>query len=122
MWLKQPLEKKPPTRTTRQAHWALDEEDDTNFERKRSEYYVKVLVVADRSMMQYHQSDEDLRHYILTLMSHVALLYKHASIGNSISLSVVNIWMLNTTVFTNPNSQGKKREKGGAVARRNRVS
>ncbi|XP_063930505.1 A disintegrin and metalloproteinase with thrombospondin motifs 9-like isoform X2 [Zophobas morio] len=94
------IEEPPHTessRLPREADWPAD--------RKTNEYFVKVLVVADRSMIQYHQSNDDLKHYILILMSHAALLYKDASIGNSISLSVVNIWMLNNTVFTSNNSQ-----------------
>lgn len=90
-------------RTTREASWPVNYESDG----KTNEYFVKVLVVADRSMVQYHQSMEELKHYILILMSHAALLYKDASIGNSISLSVVNIWMMNNTAFTSNNSQGK---------------
>jgi hypothetical protein len=96
------------SRTPREADWPVNYDTD----RKSNEYFVKVLVVADRSMIQYHQSNEDLKHYILILMSHAALLYKDASIGNSISLSVVNIWMLNNTVFTSNNSQST-----GPVAR-----
>lgn len=90
------------SRKVRDADWPINYE-----ETKTNEYFVKVLVVADRSMIEYHQSTEDLKHYILILMSHAALLYKDASIGNSISLSVVNIWMLNNTAFTTNNSQGK---------------
>ncbi|XP_008190626.1 A disintegrin and metalloproteinase with thrombospondin motifs 9 isoform X2 [Tribolium castaneum] len=89
------------SRKIRDADWPINYETD----QKTNEYFVKVLVVADRSMIQYHQSNEDLKHYILILMSHAALLYKDASIGNSISLSVVNIWLLNNTVFTSNNSQ-----------------
>lgn len=96
-------ENRETLRTTREASWPVNYEND----RKTNEYFLKVLVVADRSMVQYHQSTEELKHYILILMSHAALIYKDASIGNSISLSVVNIWMLNNTVFTSNNSQGE---------------
>lgn len=51
--------------------------------------YVETLVVADESMAQFHGSD--LKHYLLTLMSVAARLYKHPSILNSISIVVVKI-------------------------------
>lgn len=51
--------------------------------------YVETLVVADESMAQFH--GDDLKHYILTLMSVAARLYKHPSILNSISIVVVKI-------------------------------
>lgn len=36
------------------------------------EYFIKTMVVADRLMLEYHKTREDLVHYILTLMSHVS--------------------------------------------------
>lgn len=51
--------------------------------------YVETLVVADESMAQFH--GDDLKHYILTLMSVAARLYKHPSILNSINVVVVKI-------------------------------
>ncbi|KAG7278032.1 hypothetical protein CRUP_010966 [Coryphaenoides rupestris] len=49
--------------------------------------FVEVLVVADESMVKFH--GDDLKHYILTLMSVAAKLYKHPSILNSINIVVV---------------------------------
>ncbi|XP_028321223.1 A disintegrin and metalloproteinase with thrombospondin motifs 15-like [Gouania willdenowi] len=49
--------------------------------------FVEVLVVADESMVRFH--GDDLKHYVLTLMSVAARLYKHPSILNSISIVVV---------------------------------
>ncbi|KAJ0062101.1 hypothetical protein NL108_015684 [Boleophthalmus pectinirostris] len=46
--------------------------------------YVETLIAADESMAQFH--GDDLKHYILTLMSVAARLYKHPSILNSISI------------------------------------
>lgn len=63
------------------------------------EFHIETLIVADKTMAQYHNTDEDLNHYILTLMSHVALLFKHATIGNPISLAVVEIVTLKETEF-----------------------
>lgn len=51
--------------------------------------YVETLVVADESMAQFH--GDDLKHYLLTLMSVAARLYKHPSILNSINIVVVKI-------------------------------
>ncbi|KAJ3589609.1 hypothetical protein NHX12_010454 [Muraenolepis orangiensis] len=49
--------------------------------------YVETLVVADQSMLEFH--GDDLTHYLLTLMSVAARLYRHPSIRNSISVVVV---------------------------------
>ncbi|XP_067112776.1 A disintegrin and metalloproteinase with thrombospondin motifs 15a [Osmerus mordax] len=55
--------------------------------------YVEALIVADESMAQFH--GDDLKHYLLTLMSVAARLYKHPSILNSISIIVVKFIVLN---------------------------
>ena len=57
--------------------------------------YVETLVVADESMALFH--GDDLKHYILTLMSVAARLYKHPSILNSISIVVVKILIISET-------------------------
>ncbi|XP_059824920.1 A disintegrin and metalloproteinase with thrombospondin motifs 1 [Hypanus sabinus] len=51
--------------------------------------YVETLLVADQSMAEFHGAG--LKHYLLTLMSVAAKLYKHPSIKNSINLVVVKI-------------------------------
>ncbi|XP_061753596.1 A disintegrin and metalloproteinase with thrombospondin motifs 15-like [Nerophis ophidion] len=51
--------------------------------------YVETLVVADQTMVEFH--GDNLKHYILTLMSVAARLYKHPSILNSINIVVVKI-------------------------------
>ncbi|KFM62996.1 A disintegrin and metalloproteinase with thrombospondin motifs 9, partial [Stegodyphus mimosarum] len=43
-------------------------------------------------MASYH--GRNLNHYILTLMSTVALIYKDPSIGNNINIAVVDIVVL----------------------------
>ncbi|KAK1787796.1 hypothetical protein P4O66_016286, partial [Electrophorus voltai] len=55
--------------------------------------YVETLIVADESMAKFH--GEDLKHYLLTLMSVAARLYKHPSILNSISVVVVKFMVIN---------------------------
>lgn len=54
--------------------------------------FVEVLVVADESMAQFH--GDDLKHYVLTLMSVAARLYKHPSILNSINIVVVGFMVV----------------------------
>lgn len=54
--------------------------------------YVETLVVADDSMVQFH--GDDLKHYLLILMSVAAKLYKHPSILNSINIMVVKIMII----------------------------
>ncbi|KAH0517467.1 A disintegrin and metalloproteinase with thrombospondin motifs 9 [Microtus ochrogaster] len=51
--------------------------------------FVEVMVVADHRMVLYHGSN--LQHYILTLMSIVASIYKDSSIGNLINIVIVNL-------------------------------
>lgn len=55
--------------------------------------FVEVLVVADESMATFH--GDDLKHYLLTLMSVAARLYKHPSIFNCINIVVVGFMMIN---------------------------
>ncbi|XP_036415809.1 A disintegrin and metalloproteinase with thrombospondin motifs 15 [Colossoma macropomum] len=54
--------------------------------------YVEVLVVADDSMAKFH--GDDLKHYLLTLMSVAAKLYKHPSILNFINIVVVKFMVI----------------------------
>nr|XP_020140210.1 A disintegrin and metalloproteinase with thrombospondin motifs 9-like [Microcebus murinus] len=51
--------------------------------------FVEVMVVADNKMVLYHGAN--LQHYILTLMSIVASIYKDPSIGNLINIVIVNL-------------------------------
>ncbi|XP_015274840.1 PREDICTED: A disintegrin and metalloproteinase with thrombospondin motifs 9-like, partial [Gekko japonicus] len=51
--------------------------------------FVEVMVVADSRMVAYHGSN--LQHYILTLMSIVASIYKDPSIGNLINIVIVKL-------------------------------
>ncbi|XP_058824477.1 A disintegrin and metalloproteinase with thrombospondin motifs 12 [Topomyia yanbarensis] len=55
--------------------------------------HVEALVVADHSMVQFHQ-DVDLQQYLLTIMNMVSSLYKDPTIGNSIQVAVVRIIIL----------------------------
>ncbi|EMP30109.1 A disintegrin and metalloproteinase with thrombospondin motifs 9 [Chelonia mydas] len=51
--------------------------------------FVEVMVVADSRMVAYH--GVNLQHYILTLMSIVASIYKDPSIGNLINIVIVKL-------------------------------
>ncbi|XP_077132057.1 A disintegrin and metalloproteinase with thrombospondin motifs 9 isoform X1 [Ranitomeya variabilis] len=51
--------------------------------------YVEVMVVADNKMVEYHGAN--LQHYVLTLMSIVASIYKDPSIGNLIHIAIVKL-------------------------------
>lgn len=55
--------------------------------------HVEALVVADHSMVQFHQ-DVDLQQYLLMIMNMVSSLYKDPTIGNSIQVTVVKIIIL----------------------------
>uniref|UniRef100_A0A8C9Y0V0 ADAM metallopeptidase with thrombospondin type 1 motif 15 n=1 Tax=Sander lucioperca TaxID=283035 RepID=A0A8C9Y0V0_SANLU len=73
--------------------------------------YVETLVVADESMAQFH--GDDLKHYLLTLMSVAARLYRHPSILNSISIVVVKI------VIISEEDKGPKVSGNAAMTLRN---
>ena len=73
--------------------------------------YVETLVVADESMAQFH--GDDLKHYLLTLMSVAARLYKHPSILNFISITVVKI------VIISEEDKGPKVSGNAAMTLRN---
>ncbi|XP_019769669.2 A disintegrin and metalloproteinase with thrombospondin motifs 9 isoform X2 [Dendroctonus ponderosae] len=88
-------------RRSRNTDWS------SGYTKRSNEYFIKVLVVADSTMLEYHKSHEELTKYILILMSHVSLLFKEASIGNAINVSVVHIEILGSPMheFSNSLSQ-----------------
>ncbi|KAM8974414.1 A disintegrin and metalloproteinase with thrombospondin motifs 20 [Pelodytes ibericus] len=51
--------------------------------------YVELMVTADAKMVRHH--GPNLQHYILTLMSIVAAIYKDPSIGNLINIMIVKL-------------------------------
>ncbi|XP_043943348.1 A disintegrin and metalloproteinase with thrombospondin motifs 20 [Protopterus annectens] len=51
--------------------------------------FVEVMVTADNKMVRHH--GRNLQHYILTLMAIVAAIYKDASIGNLIHITIVKL-------------------------------
>lgn len=73
--------------------------------------FVEVLVVADESMAKFH--GDGLKHYVLTLMSVAARLYKHPSILNSINVVVVGFMVINE------DDKGPKVSSNAALTLRN---
>ncbi|XP_014668657.1 PREDICTED: A disintegrin and metalloproteinase with thrombospondin motifs 6-like [Priapulus caudatus] len=64
--------------------------------RKRSvsrEYFVETLVVVDKRMVGYH-GNQEIEPYVLTVMNIVAKLYRHESIGNSVSIVITRLVLL----------------------------
>lgn len=64
--------------------------------------HVEALVVADTTMMAFHQ-DGDVETYLLTIMNMVSALYLDPTIGNFINIVVVRIILLeeeDAEVFT----------------------
>ncbi|XP_068441931.1 A disintegrin and metalloproteinase with thrombospondin motifs 15-like [Clinocottus analis] len=73
--------------------------------------FVEVLVVADESMAAFH--GDDLKHYLLTLMSVAAGLYKHPSILNAINIVVVDFVVISDA------DKGPKVSSNAALTLRN---
>ncbi|XP_009980539.1 PREDICTED: A disintegrin and metalloproteinase with thrombospondin motifs 20-like, partial [Tauraco erythrolophus] len=72
----------------------LSIEDDGNPHSRKKRFlsyprYVEVMVTADTKMVRHH--GQNLQHYVLTLMSIVAAIYKDSSIGNLINIVIVKL-------------------------------
>ncbi|KAG8278115.1 negative regulation of cellular response to hepatocyte growth factor stimulus [Homalodisca vitripennis] len=57
------------------------------------ERHVETLLVADASMVEFHQ-DGDVEMYLLTVMNMVSALYQDPSIGNFVNIVVVKIVLI----------------------------
>lgn len=68
-------------------------------------YTMEVLVAVDRKMQEYH--GQNIKAYVLTLMSIVSSIYADASIGNSINVAVVHILLLQDDLHVESNHNGK---------------
>lgn len=55
--------------------------------------YVEILLVADQSMVTFHQ-DDNVETYLLAIMNMVSSLYKDPSIGNLVHIVVVKMVLL----------------------------
>nr|XP_004668589.2 A disintegrin and metalloproteinase with thrombospondin motifs 20 isoform X2 [Jaculus jaculus] len=56
--------------------------------------YVEVMVTADAKMLHHH--GQNLQHYVLTLMSIVAAIYRDPSIGNLINIVIVKLVVIHS--------------------------
>lgn len=68
-------------------------------------YTMEVLVAVDRKMQEYH--GQNIKAYVLTLMSIVSSIYADASIGNSINVAVVHILLLKDDLRVESNHVGE---------------
>lgn len=66
-------------------------------------YTMEVMVAVDRKMQEYHGNN--IQAYVLTLMSIVSNIYADASIGNSINVAVVHIFLLKHDLHETDNSR-----------------
>ncbi|XP_068441497.1 A disintegrin and metalloproteinase with thrombospondin motifs 8-like [Clinocottus analis] len=73
--------------------------------------FIETLVVADSSM--FHFYGDEIKHYVLTLLSMAAQLYKHHSIKNSVHLVVVKM------LVVEDEEVGPEVSSNGGVALRN---
>uniref|UniRef100_A0A8D3B0J5 ADAM metallopeptidase with thrombospondin type 1 motif 8 n=1 Tax=Scophthalmus maximus TaxID=52904 RepID=A0A8D3B0J5_SCOMX len=73
--------------------------------------FIETLLVADSTMTHFY--GDEIKHYILTLMSMAAQLYKHPSIKNSVNMVVVKM------LIVEDEEVGPELSSNGGVALRN---
>ncbi|KAM3875424.1 A disintegrin and metalloproteinase with thrombospondin motifs 8-like [Diretmus argenteus] len=73
--------------------------------------FIETLVVADASMTHFY--GDEIKHYVLTLVSMAAQLYKHPSIKNSVNMVVVKL------LVVEDEEVGPEVSSNGGVALRN---
>ncbi|KAM6959232.1 LOW QUALITY PROTEIN: A disintegrin and metalloproteinase with thrombospondin motifs 8 [Aplochiton taeniatus] len=73
--------------------------------------YIETLVVADATMTHFY--GDEIKHYVLTLVSMAAQLYKHPSIKNSVHMVVVKM------LVVEDEEVGPELSNNGGVALRN---
>ncbi|XP_043976137.1 A disintegrin and metalloproteinase with thrombospondin motifs 8-like isoform X4 [Gambusia affinis] len=73
--------------------------------------FIETLAVADSTMTHFY--GDEIKHYVLTLMSMVAQLYKHPSIKNSVNIVVVKM------LVVEDEEAGPELSSNGGVALRN---
>lgn len=59
-----------------------------------SKRHVEALVVADSTMVEFHEEPDNVEMYLLTMMNMVSSLYKDPTIGNSIQVVIVRMIVL----------------------------
>nr|XP_053653698.1 A disintegrin and metalloproteinase with thrombospondin motifs 9-like isoform X1 [Cherax quadricarinatus] len=77
-------------------------------------YTIEVMVVVDNKMARYHGKHFNI--YVLTLMSVVALIFRDASIGNRIDISVVEVVRQDRQQFFTRREQENSAEVPGKSA------
>lgn len=86
-------------KTRSEKHSHRNQNRQNNGKRRRVERsvslqrHVEALVVADPSMIQFHESG-DVETYLLTIMNMVSALFKDPTIGNSVQIAIVKIILL----------------------------
>ncbi|BES98776.1 a disintegrin and metalloproteinase with thrombospondin motifs [Nesidiocoris tenuis] len=70
------------------------------------EYYLELMVVADKKMAEYH--GKDLNSYILNLMAMASHIFKDATIGNMITVTVVTLIIAKDEDFTSRKGWAEK--------------
>lgn len=61
-----------------------------------NDYTMEVLIAVDSKMEEYH--GENMKNYVLTLMSIVSSIYLDPTIGNAIKIAVVHILLIHDDV------------------------
>uniref|UniRef100_A0A0K8T167 Peptidase M12B domain-containing protein n=1 Tax=Lygus hesperus TaxID=30085 RepID=A0A0K8T167_LYGHE len=88
-------------------------EDETIRRSKRStsqEYYLELMVVADRKMAEYH--GKELNTYVLNLMATASHIFTDASIGNMITVTVVGLVIAKEEDFTRRRGWAENKKRG----------
>ena len=65
---------------------------------------MELLVVIDQKLVEIHDKNDQLIHFVLTLMSHVQVLLNDVTIGNPVSIAMTDIVVLEDNVFGLPSS------------------
>ncbi|XP_076867970.1 A disintegrin and metalloproteinase with thrombospondin motifs 8 [Brachyhypopomus gauderio] len=94
--------------------WSREARDGNQRRERRfvsSTRYIETLVVADASMTRFY--GDEIKHYLLTLMSMAAQLYRHPSLKNAVSLVVVKM------LVVEDEEAGPEVSSNGGVALRN---
>ncbi|KAK1787800.1 hypothetical protein P4O66_016285 [Electrophorus voltai] len=94
--------------------WSREKHDGNQRRERRfvsTARYIETLVVADSSMTRFY--GDEIKHYLLTLMSMAAQLYTHPSLKNAVSLVVVKM------LVVEDEEAGPELSSNGGVALRN---
>ncbi len=84
----------PPSKFARSNRLRLSQLEEASLRREKrdfnaNEYFIEAMVVADKSL--YDKYENDLEHYILTIMSGANRIFSHPSLGMVISIIVTKV-------------------------------